>query len=73
MSHQQAYAQQIVDNIINGNHTTARGQLFQASTECVLIVAELLAMNVDEADINLHGTPLAAAHVWLKRVSRGGE
>lgn len=73
MTHQQQFAQQIVDNIINGNRTTARGQLGQASVECVLVVAELLAMNVDEDAINLHGTPLAAAHVWLKRVSKGGE
>lgn len=66
-SHQQAFAQSIVDNIINGNTTTARGQLEAASFACMLTVVELMAYHVTEQEIAEHGTLLGASIAKLRR------
>lgn len=69
MTYQQAFAQSIVDNIVNGNHTTARGQLQQCNVGAVLTVLELLTFQVNEDEINQHGTLFGAAIAKLRRVA----
>jgi hypothetical protein len=74
MTGQQAFADQIVRNIVDGNVTTARGQLLQCNTLATLLVLELLAYEMNEDEINTHGTPINAAIAKLRRLcNRDGE